>query len=189
MLALHGQREPIDLVTLGDELRRRDRLDGVGGPAYLTTPDERGPDRRPCRALRADRRAQGGAAQPDRRRRQDRGGRATRRRTTPRSPSTGPSRSCSRSASDARTAGSRRCRSSSARPTTGSSTSTSIAARSSACPPAWPSWMPCSAGSSPRTSSSWPRAHRSERPSLALNVAPARRGPRGEAGRRSSASR
>src|ERR671918_1748783 len=35
MLALHGQREPIDLVTLGDELRRRDRLDGVGGPAYL----------------------------------------------------------------------------------------------------------------------------------------------------------
>ena len=37
MLALHGQREPIDLVTLGDELRRRDRLDEVGGPAYLTT--------------------------------------------------------------------------------------------------------------------------------------------------------
>jgi replicative DNA helicase len=37
MIALHGQREPIDLVTLGDELRRRDRLDGVGGPAYLTT--------------------------------------------------------------------------------------------------------------------------------------------------------
>jgi replicative DNA helicase len=37
MLALHGQREPIDLVTLGDELRRRDRLDGVGGPAYLTS--------------------------------------------------------------------------------------------------------------------------------------------------------
>ncbi len=37
MLALHGQREPIDLVTLGDELRRRDKLDGVGGPAYLTS--------------------------------------------------------------------------------------------------------------------------------------------------------
>jgi len=37
MLALHGQREPIDLVTLGDELRRRERLDGVGGPAYLAT--------------------------------------------------------------------------------------------------------------------------------------------------------
>jgi replicative DNA helicase len=37
MLALHGQREPIDLVTLGDELRRRDRLDAIGGPAYLTS--------------------------------------------------------------------------------------------------------------------------------------------------------
>jgi len=37
MLALHGQREPIDLVTLGDELKRRDRLDEIGGPAYLTT--------------------------------------------------------------------------------------------------------------------------------------------------------
>jgi replicative DNA helicase len=37
MLSLHGQREPIDLVTLGDELRRRDRLEEVGGPGYLTT--------------------------------------------------------------------------------------------------------------------------------------------------------
>jgi replicative DNA helicase len=37
MLALHGQREPIDLVTLGDELGRRDRLEEVGGPAYLAT--------------------------------------------------------------------------------------------------------------------------------------------------------
>jgi replicative DNA helicase len=37
MLGLHGQREPIDLVTLGDELARRERLDGVGGPAYLAT--------------------------------------------------------------------------------------------------------------------------------------------------------
>jgi replicative DNA helicase len=37
MLALHGQREPIDLVTLGDELKRRDRLDAVGGPAYLAS--------------------------------------------------------------------------------------------------------------------------------------------------------
>ena len=37
MLALHGQREPIDLVTLGDELTRRDRLEPVGGPAYLAS--------------------------------------------------------------------------------------------------------------------------------------------------------
>jgi replicative DNA helicase len=35
MVALHGQREPIDLITLGDELTRRERLDDVGGPAYL----------------------------------------------------------------------------------------------------------------------------------------------------------
>lgn len=35
MLSLHGQREPIDLVTLGDELERRERLEAVGGPAYL----------------------------------------------------------------------------------------------------------------------------------------------------------
>ena len=37
MLSLHGQREPIDLVTLGDELSRRDRLEEVGGPAYLAS--------------------------------------------------------------------------------------------------------------------------------------------------------
>jgi replicative DNA helicase len=37
MLSLHGQREPIDLVTLGDELARRERLDQVGGPAYLAS--------------------------------------------------------------------------------------------------------------------------------------------------------
>ena len=37
MLALHAQREPIDLVTLGDELARRERLDVIGGPAYLAT--------------------------------------------------------------------------------------------------------------------------------------------------------
>jgi replicative DNA helicase len=37
MLALHSQREPIDLVTLGDELTRRDRLEPVGGPAYLAS--------------------------------------------------------------------------------------------------------------------------------------------------------
>ena len=35
MVGLHGQREPIDLVTLGDELARRERLEAVGGPAYL----------------------------------------------------------------------------------------------------------------------------------------------------------
>ena len=37
MLALHAQREPIDLVTVSDELERRGRLEPIGGPAYLTT--------------------------------------------------------------------------------------------------------------------------------------------------------
>ncbi len=37
MLVLHGQREPIDLVTLADELARRERLEPIGGPAYLAT--------------------------------------------------------------------------------------------------------------------------------------------------------
>jgi len=37
MLGLHGQREPIDLVTLGDELARRDRLEPIGGAAYLAS--------------------------------------------------------------------------------------------------------------------------------------------------------
>jgi replicative DNA helicase len=35
ILALHAQREPLDLVTVGDELARRERLDAIGGPAYL----------------------------------------------------------------------------------------------------------------------------------------------------------
>jgi replicative DNA helicase len=37
MLSLHGQREPIDLVTVADELARRERLEPVGGPAYLAS--------------------------------------------------------------------------------------------------------------------------------------------------------
>jgi replicative DNA helicase len=37
MLALHGQREPIDLVTLGEELARREKLEGAGGPGYLAS--------------------------------------------------------------------------------------------------------------------------------------------------------
>lgn len=36
ILDLHSRREPADLVTLTDELDRRDRLADIGGPAYLT---------------------------------------------------------------------------------------------------------------------------------------------------------
>ena len=35
-LTLHDRREPIDLLTVCDELDRRDQLDEVGGPAFIT---------------------------------------------------------------------------------------------------------------------------------------------------------
>jgi len=35
-LDLHERREPVDFVTLCDELRRREQLDEVGGAAYIT---------------------------------------------------------------------------------------------------------------------------------------------------------
>lgn len=36
MLALNERREPLDFVTLVDELERREQLEEVGGPAYIT---------------------------------------------------------------------------------------------------------------------------------------------------------
>ncbi|HMQ56219.1 MAG TPA: DnaB-like helicase N-terminal domain-containing protein, partial [Anaerolineae bacterium] len=36
MLDLHERREPSDLVTLSDELERREQLGEIGGAAYLT---------------------------------------------------------------------------------------------------------------------------------------------------------
>ncbi|MCB0134760.1 MAG: replicative DNA helicase, partial [Caldilineaceae bacterium] len=36
MLSLHERHEPLDYVTVVDELERRDRLEEVGGPAYIT---------------------------------------------------------------------------------------------------------------------------------------------------------
>lgn len=36
IFSLHERREPTDLVTLTDELNRRDQLADIGGPAYLT---------------------------------------------------------------------------------------------------------------------------------------------------------
>ncbi len=36
-LTLHERREPIDFLTVCDELERRGKLDEVGGPAYITT--------------------------------------------------------------------------------------------------------------------------------------------------------
>ncbi|MCX7680452.1 MAG: replicative DNA helicase, partial [Anaerolineae bacterium] len=37
ILALHERREPIDFVTLCDELERREQLEEVGGAAYITS--------------------------------------------------------------------------------------------------------------------------------------------------------
>ena len=34
MFALHERHEPLDFVTVVDELERRGQLDEVGGPAY-----------------------------------------------------------------------------------------------------------------------------------------------------------
>ncbi|MBK8046990.1 MAG: replicative DNA helicase [Anaerolineales bacterium] len=36
MLALHERREPMDFVTVVDELERREQLEEIGGPAYIT---------------------------------------------------------------------------------------------------------------------------------------------------------
>lgn len=36
MLTLHERREPLDFVTVVDELERRDQLEEIGGPAYIT---------------------------------------------------------------------------------------------------------------------------------------------------------
>jgi replicative DNA helicase len=36
ILDLHEQRQPADLVTLSDELERRQQLDEIGGAAFLT---------------------------------------------------------------------------------------------------------------------------------------------------------
>ena len=37
IMNLHERREPADLITVCDELERREKLDGVGGPAYITS--------------------------------------------------------------------------------------------------------------------------------------------------------
>jgi replicative DNA helicase len=37
ILDLHENRQPADLVTLADELKRRDRLEEIGGTAFLTS--------------------------------------------------------------------------------------------------------------------------------------------------------
>ena len=69
---LFERREPIDIVTVAEALERKDELEAIGGRPPLE-PLERDADRRPRRAVRPDRRAQGSPAQPHRRCRPDRG--------------------------------------------------------------------------------------------------------------------
>jgi replicative DNA helicase len=150
MLALHGQREPIDLVTLGDELERNGRLEPAGGPAYLTTLMNTVPtavhvehygrivERKAV--LRNLIGAAGKIAAVGYEEANDAEVAIDRAESIlfeiSQHPSTG------------RSAASSRWRRSSGRPTTGSNTCTSIGARSWASRPASRSWMRCWADSS-----------------------------------------
>ena len=72
ILDLFERREPIDIVTVSEALERDEDLEAIGGRAYLGTLSNATPDRGPRDPVRAHRRAQGGAAEPDRRRGADR---------------------------------------------------------------------------------------------------------------------
>ncbi len=88
MLELFERREPVDIVTVAEALERDDELEAIGGASYLSTLWQRHAYRRPRRPVRANRRAQGGSAEPDPRRRQDRRQSATRTVRTSRRRST-----------------------------------------------------------------------------------------------------
>ena len=96
------RREPIDIVTVAESLSgarsSRRSADGPTFPASATRPD-----RRPCRPVRADRRAQGGPARTDRRSWPDRRHRLRGPGRDPRRPSIARSPSSSRSARSAST--------------------------------------------------------------------------------------
>ena len=119
----------------------RGDLEAIGGRAYLGELSQPDAHRRPRRPVRADRRAQGAAAEPDRRGRPDRRDRLRGSRRRSRRRSTARSRSCSRSARSASTAGFSRAQGAcSTTPTTGSTTSTRTAARSAASAPGSRTW-------------------------------------------------
>ena len=136
ILDLFERREPIDIVTVAETLERREELEADRRACLSLEPLQRDAHRRPRRPVRADRRAQGGAAKPDRCRRPDRrhrlrgpgrdrrGHRPRRGRALRRQPEAGRRRVQRRS---------RRC---STTPTTASTTCTPTAARSAASAPA-----------------------------------------------------
>ena len=109
-LDLYERREPVDIVTVAEALERTERPRGGRRPRLPRRGCQPDADRRQRRPLRAHRRAQGGAAEPDRRGRARSPASATRTRPRSRRRSTAPRRSCSRSASGGSRPASRRSR-------------------------------------------------------------------------------
>ena len=70
--ALAQRDEPVDLITVQEELKNRDKLEAVGGLAYLDRPLRHRPHRGQHRVLRQDRRGKGDPAPLDRGRPGDR---------------------------------------------------------------------------------------------------------------------
>ena len=54
VLDLTNRGEPVDLVTVTEELRQKDLMEKIGGVTYLTELAGSVPDRRPCRILCPD---------------------------------------------------------------------------------------------------------------------------------------
>ena len=72
MLDLFERREPVDIVTVAEVARAARGPRGDRRPRLPLQPQQPDAHRRPCRPVRPDRRAQGGPAEPHRRRRPDR---------------------------------------------------------------------------------------------------------------------
>ena len=98
ILDLYERREPIDIVTVSEVLEREGALEQVGGAGLPDQPHQPHANGRQRRLVRPHRRAEGGPAEPDRGRRARSPASATRTARMSRRPSTGRSRSCSRSA-------------------------------------------------------------------------------------------
>jgi replicative DNA helicase len=138
MLELFEHREPIDVVTVAEALERDGELEAVGGASYLSTLGNDTPTAVHVAQYGRIVERKAVLRRPDPGRRQDRRPSATRTGRTSRRRSTGRRPSCSRSASAARTTASAPCGRSSTTPTTGWTTCTPTAARSSASRPGFP---------------------------------------------------
>ena len=63
--ALAQRDEPVDLITVQEELKNRDKLEAVGGLAYLTALFDTVPTAANIEYLRQDRRGKGDPPAPD----------------------------------------------------------------------------------------------------------------------------